>query len=49
MPLKPDKNISTSLSLSPEVIGIIDRERGQKSRSSFVNCWLISTFGGGSE
>jgi hypothetical protein len=49
MPLKLDKNVSTSLSLSPEAIGIIDRERGQQSRSSFVNSWLISAFGGGNE
>jgi hypothetical protein len=45
-PLKPDKRISTSLSLDPEVIAIIDRERGEESRSSWLNDLILDRFGG---
>lgn len=41
-----DKKISTSLSLSPEAIKIIDAQRGQLSRSAFVDDWLICAFAG---
>jgi hypothetical protein len=44
-----DKKISTSLSLSKEALRIIDDQRGQLSRSAFVDEWLICAFGGGSE
>jgi hypothetical protein len=41
-----DKRISTSLSLSKKTFRIIDAQRGQLSRSAFVDDWLISAFGG---
>ena len=44
--LVAEKKISTSLSLSPEALRIIDDQRGQLSRSAFVDDWLICAFGG---
>jgi hypothetical protein len=44
--IKPDKKIGTALTLSRETIEIIDRERGQCSRSSFIDNWILSVFGG---
>jgi hypothetical protein len=43
--INPDKKIGTALTLSRETIEIIDRERGQCSRSSFVDSWILSSFG----
>lgn len=42
--IKPDKKIGTALTLSRETIEIIDRERRQFSRSSFVDNWILSAF-----
>jgi hypothetical protein len=44
--INPDKKIGTALTLSRETIEIIDRERGQSSRSSFIDNWILSAFGG---
>jgi len=44
--LVAEKKISTSLSLSKEALRIIDDQRGQLSRSAFVDDWLICAFGG---
>lgn len=44
MPLKPNKKVNTSLSLDPEVIDIIDRERGDVSRSEWVNDLILKVF-----
>jgi hypothetical protein len=40
--INPDKKIGTALTLSRETIEIIDRERGQSSRSSFVDNWILA-------
>ncbi len=47
--LLAEKKISTSLSLSKKALRIIDDQRGQLSRSAFVDDWLICAFGGDSE
>jgi hypothetical protein len=44
--VKPDKNISTSLALSPDVLGIVDGNRGQCSRSKFINDLVLKVFSG---
>ena len=44
--LVAEKKVSTSLSLSKKALRIIDAQRGQLSRSAFVDDWLISAFGG---
>jgi hypothetical protein len=43
--LVAEKKISTSLSLSKKALRIIDAQRGQLSRSPFVDDWLICAFG----
>jgi len=44
MPLKPNKKVNTSLSLDPAIIDIIDRERGDISRSVWVNDLILELF-----
>jgi hypothetical protein len=46
--INPDEKISTSVVLDPESIKIIDMDRGQQSRSAFIN-ELIHAYGNGQE
>jgi len=39
--IKPDKKINTGFTLDPAVIQIIDRERGDISRSEWVNDLIL--------
>ncbi len=42
--INPGKKITTSVSLDPEVLSIIDRERGDMPRSTWVNDLILETF-----
>jgi hypothetical protein len=44
MPIKPDKNVGTAMSLDPEVIQIIDRERRDMPRSTWVNDLILEVY-----
>jgi hypothetical protein len=42
--IKPVKKINTAFTLDPQVIEIIDRERGDVSRSEWVNDLILDVF-----
>jgi hypothetical protein len=42
--IKPDKKVSASMSLDPEVIDIIDRERRDMPRSTWVNDLILELY-----
>lgn len=46
MPIKHTKKVNTSLALDPKTIDIIDRERGDSSRSGWVNDLVLVIFDG---
>jgi|GEM_PF-2512594 hypothetical protein len=43
--IKQDKNIGTSIALSPKALGIVDENRGQQSRSRWINDLILTVYG----